>query len=215
MGTNSFAQNFAGNELTQLSSPGRGRSGVWTKEGMLDKKIEGSAYLFLNWDGLFKVFVNDKEYYTIHNLNYNLTTDSLESKVSNDSVFQFDKEKIHSIKTLNKTYKFYSFSGSNKLYEQMFINNNFELIKKTDVNIIEGTLNPLTQVMSDSKITRKEKYYIKKTKGNFFEIELKKKQILKFLEDKEDMVSKFVSEKKLDFSNEKDLMTIFKYYSTL
>ena len=70
------------------------KAGMWLPASVEDKSISGSPYLFNSWEGLFSVINMKGNRFDLLNLNYNISTKKLESKVSKDSVFQYDLKDI-------------------------------------------------------------------------------------------------------------------------
>jgi hypothetical protein len=209
-----FGQNF-GTKDEGLQQFNGSASSMWTKGATIDNTIEGSVYLFTEWEGLFKIFIDQNKYYSADNLNYNINSKVLESKISKDSVFQFDVKKISFIKSGEEKYKFYTINKQFELSQELYDSSKNIFIKIVKLDLINGELNPLTQERTKSKYERKIKYFCKVANNEFVEVDLKKKPILKLLGEKSKLVEKYASDSKLSFSSEKDLVKIFKYYDSL
>ncbi|WP_395058740.1 hypothetical protein [Flavobacterium sp.] len=209
-----FGQNFGTKEggFQQFESGG---SGMWVKGSTIDNTIEGSSYLFEEWDGVFKIFTDEMKYYPTHNLNYNIRSKVLESKISKDSVFQYDLKTISFIKRGEEKYVFYTIQEKKELCLELYSSNKIVFIKDFKLFLINGTLNPLTQEKPKSRYEKKQVYFFKVINNEFHEIYLKKKSILKLFGDKSKLVDKYASDSNLKFSSEKDLCEIFKYYDSL
>ena len=193
-----------------------GSSGGWLPAGYMDTTIQGSPYLFDNWDGLFVIESKQNAKFKIHNLNYNITRRTLESKVSKDSVYQFDAVNINNFKRGNDKYAFFNVNNEEQLCHVVYASDKVTLIKAFKLEITKQQVNPMTQeVLVKSKYVRKESYLIKNQNNPFREIGLKKNAILKFMGDKSKQVEQFASDSKLSFNSEKDLFSIFQYYNTL
>jgi len=191
-------------------------AGTWLPGRAIDNSIEGTPYLFSNWDGMYEIFANEKNGYRVVNLNYNVKTKTLESKIAKDSVFQFDSSKVDFIKHDNKKYKFYTVNFTNELFQVIYSSSKVVFLKGFYTELTKPRLNPMTQEMiSKSKYLLKEKFVIRFGEGNFDEIDMKKKAILKGMGDKSTLVERFASDSKLSFNSEKDLYRIFQYYDTL
>lgn len=190
-------------------------TGAWIPGAAIDTTIEGTTYLFEEWEGIFKIFIDDKKYYQTHNLNYNIISRQLESKVSKDSVFAYDLKDIKFIKRGQEKYAFYAIDKKENLCLDLYSSSKTIFVKDFKLVLMNGILNPLTQVMSKSRYEKKQEYFCKVANSEFIEIDLKKKQILKLLGDKSKLVEKFAFNSKLNFSSESDLIMIFKYYDSL
>lgn len=88
-GSDDYVNNMTGNLY---------KNGMWLPAKKLNKEIEGTTYLFKNWDGLYQLNYSNNKHLKLVNLNYNITTKTIESKISNDSVFQFQMNDIVSLK---------------------------------------------------------------------------------------------------------------------
>lgn len=182
-------------------------NGAWIVSKPVKSQIEGSVYLFPTWSGNFVMQSKSGSRFTLDNLNYNIKTKELETKFSRDSVFQFNKNDLNFVYYNSKTYKL--FNG--ELLQVLNVDGNYNFFKKFDVSVVDGVLNPLTQVTSPSFYKTKEEYlYLNGT--SLETLKLKKKFILKIFSDKEKEIKAFVSDEKLSYSNEDDVVKIFKFY---
>jgi len=204
------ARNSIG-KLTMFST------GAWLPGKPVDSQIEGTPYLFVNWDGYFELFNKTGKGYSLRNLNYNIQNQTLETKFSKDSVFIFDKKEIDLIKSNDRRFRFLNTNNNNRLCEVLYSSAKINFFKDFLLTKTTAQINPMTQqVISNAKYILKEIYLFSKTgDSNFLEINLKKKQILKLFSDKVEIVNKYASENNLDFSKEKDLIKVFRYYDTL
>jgi len=64
------------------------RNGLWVPAYSKDKSIEGSPYLFPNWNGMYSVVNTKGNKFKVLNLNYNIEAKTIETKVSKDYLFQ-------------------------------------------------------------------------------------------------------------------------------
>ncbi len=182
-------------------------NGAWIVSKPTRSQIGGSVYLFSSWKGSYVLQSKTGSRFTIENLNYNMKTKELETKFSQDSVFQFNKKDLNFVYYNFKTYKVVN----NELLQVLNNDGNYNFFKKFDVSVVDGVLNPLTQVTSPSFYKTKEEYLY--LNGESLEpLKLKKKYILKIFKDKEKEIKDFVSNEKLSYSNEEDVIKIFKFY---
>lgn len=186
------------------------KNGMWLPAKKINNEIEGTTYLFKNWDGLYQLNYSNNKYLKLVNLNYNITTKTIESKISNDSVFQFQMNDIVSLKNGNDIYKL--FDG--ELYKQVFNGKKNSLFKNFKVNVIDGAFNPLTQITAPSKYVQKNEYfYLKDNKLEQFKAN--KKNILKIFADKEEQMKSYIKSNNLNYNDEIDLFKLFNYYEGL
>ncbi|TDE51329.1 hypothetical protein [Flavobacterium sp. GT3P67] len=190
--------------------------GIYLAISDLNLSNEGNTYLFSKWEGKYEVYVSEKEGYSFPNLNYNVKTNLLESKISKDSVYQFDVEKINFIKHGSKKYKSYKIHKTNELFQELYVSENIFFLKGFAVVLKKGVINPLTlEYIQKDQYSINEKFYLKLKNVNFIELSLNKKSVLKLLGDKAFQVEKYASDFKLSFKSEIDLFKIFRYYDTL
>lgn len=180
-----------------------------------DTSIDGSVYLFPSWDGFFKIVSKEGLVSKISNLNYNLKSNTLESKFSKDSVFQFDRKNISYILNSNKKYKFINDGDLNGLFFEIYDGSKIKLFKEFKISILKGVVNPLTEVKdSKDKYVQSFNYFIFK-ENQYKKINPSKGTVLKLLEDKKDSVKKYVTDNKLSYENDENLNKILIYYESL
>lgn len=219
--SNSFAQGGTNyldvkGSLTTISSLSNvGGIGVWGPAKVEDKTISGTNYLFKNSDGIHVVINKAGKGFKVLNLNYNLSSGNLESKISKDSVFQYDLKEIDYVVSGNKKYKILENANLSGLVLEIFKGKNFDVYKKIEISIQEGTINPMTQEkIQQDKYVQNYTYYAN-INGNLDKIKLNKSAIIKLVKDKQTEVKEYVKTNNLDFSNEIDVNTILKYYESL
>ncbi len=190
-------------------------AGMWIPGKAMDKKIEGSVYLFPNSRGLFKVTTIEGDTHQLFNLNYNIKSQRLESMVSKDSVFLYDLNTIDFIINNNTKYKAIFEGELNGLFLEVFSNDKIKLYKKSHIVVEEGVMNPLTQEMiSENKYIQKFSYFFW-IKDEYVETKLTKGNVLKLLSDKKDLIKEYASKNKLSYSSEEDIKNILNHYSTI
>ena len=185
------------------------KNGMWIPAKVEDKTIEGSPYLFNSFDGLFYIINKNGDKFSILNLNYNISTKNLESKISTDSVFQFDLRTIDYVIVAKDKYKIYK----DELYLQLSNNGKIELLKSYKIAIQDAVFNPLTQQNSTPKrYLIKSEYKILKD-NVLSEFKLNKKTIFNLFPDKKDIITQYVKKNKLSYSDEDDVKNILNYLS--
>lgn len=211
-GTN-YLENRA--SLQNFTNASTSLAGGWILAKEVDKTITGSIYLFPSWIGRYKVTNNEGFSAKLFNLNYNILTNTLEVKIANDSVYQFDNKKINYVNYANKNYKFLENPDVNGMVLEIYKGNNLNLYKKTNLKVQEGSFNPMTQEKTErDKYIQVEVYY-SDVKGKFEKIKLSKSAILNLVKDKDKKIKEFVKANKLDYSNEIDVAQILKHYESL
>jgi hypothetical protein len=206
--TTTSTKNFRTDTFTgKVSATG---TGFWVPAKNVNNDITGSVYLFDNWIGNFNIFDSSDNKFLVTNLNYNIKTNTLESKVSNDSVFQFDLGNIKKVSFGNKKYEVVD----GKLVESLFNSDKLNIYKEFTVKVIEATLNPMTQEnITDRKYVKKSKFLVKKN-DLVQELKLNKKNVLSLFEKNQNDVKKFVKDNNLNYSDENDLFKILKKFNS-
>ena len=187
------------------------KSGMWVPSAKPDDSIEGSVYLFSNWEQLFEIELTNKINIKLYNLNYNIQQRTLESKVSKDSLYLFNIENFDRIKLINNTYKV--INGS--LYQEIFNGEKIKCYKYFDVSIKSGVFNPLTQKMTSPAKYVKNEHYFYILNEDLIGFKPNKKNILKILSDKKEEVELEIKKKKYDLDKDNDLKQLFQFYNSL
>jgi hypothetical protein len=173
------------------------------------EEITGNPFLFSNWDNVGVVYSETRSY-SYKKLNYNIFSDDIGILKSKDSVLIFSKVKIDSFIVKNKKFRKYH----NRFYEVLYQGSKISLLKKYEVQIVEGMFNPIDGTKEKSRFKTTDDYYIENSIG-IVEFVPSKKTISSIFEDETVMVRKFIKQKKLSLKKEKDLIEIFKYYNQL
>lgn len=105
----------------------------------------------------------------------------------------------------------YTFKKVNGVFHAMISEGETSLIKKYQLDIIPGSIDPMSkEQISPDRYQIKEIYFLLKNDGTPQEVKLKKKSILKKLtKDQANQAKKIAKEEKLSFKKEKDLKRIF------
>jgi hypothetical protein len=217
-----FAQGGGANYLDVKSTLGNlntlggvTQNGVWSIPKVEDKTITGTNYLFKSFEGLYVLTNKAGNSFKLLNLNYNLTHGTLETKISKDSVFQYDLKQVDYVVFGNKKYKNIDNNTLSGLVLEVFAGKNFDIYKKIGISVMEGAINPMTQEkIQQDKYVQDYTYYVNQN-GNLEKIELNKSTILKLVKDKQSIVKEYAKINNLDFSNEIDVNIILKYYESL
>lgn len=176
--------------------------------------VDGTVYLFDDWNNRGVIYTTDHEKLAIYNINLNIKRNAFESKVGNDSLFSFSFNNIEKFVINNRVFKNYYWDNDNRVYEEIVKHKNYEILKGFNVKFIEGSSNPMLNRKND-KYIRNESYYIRKD-GKISFLALKKSRILKLLDlnnQQKEKVLDYVDQYKLSFKNEDDLKKIFDYAS--
>lgn len=190
--------------------------GVYIRTTERDSAIEGNVYLFSSWDGSYEIYVPGNKGYSMQNLNYNIKDRILESKISKDSVFQFDIEKINFIKHDGKKYDVLKVNDGSELVEEIFVTDNVSFVKRFNVVLSKSVVNPLLQISTQNDVYSINKsFFLKVKEKDFVEVKLNKRSVLKLLADKSGEIKRYASDLKLGYTSENDLIKIFRKYDSL
>ena len=126
-----------------------------------NKVILGSTYLFDEWNNDGEIQTVTGERFLVRNINLNLSRNAFEAKVNdNDSIFSFNFNNIKQIVINGKSYKNYYFNEENRVYELIYSNENFSILKGFSVKLVTGSGNPMVN-RSNDKYVKKESYFIR------------------------------------------------------
>ena len=192
---------------------------IWYTNSIISNDLEGSRYLFENWNNEAVIYDLDDKGYKLSNCNFNVVDNKLEALVDNtiDKVYVFNSTELSKIRINNKIFvnKKLNIDNSLLLLEVVQIGKNVSLFKLYNTSISLAPLNPMTQKrIGNDKIHVHSIYYIEKD-NKLKEINLKKSSILNQMSDKKDLVKIFIKENKLSVAEDEDLCKIFNYYNTL
>lgn len=170
--------------------------------------VEGSPFLYENWNNFAIVYINNGEKIQTQSINFNIEKSKFSSKISKDSIFIFDN--IDKVEINDKVFV----KLKSKFYESLVTREEGNLLKEYTVKI-EPELHKITSTVIGPGKYKKESKYFYYEKGILKKIKLKKKDILKVLSSKKGKVLEYVKGYKLSFNKEKDIIKIFKFYDSL
>ncbi len=173
-----------------------------------DLKDKGSdVYLYETWGNNAVIFVDNNKY-QLSNINFNITSNSFESRLGRNKIFSFKNIYIDSVKINNHFFK----KAKNYFYEVLFENENIQLLKKHDIQYQAGIVNRL-----DGNVGKSRRYivykYLINLNNSFSKIELNKKSILNSFKANQFELEKFVKREKLSYKKEKDIVKIMNFIS--
>lgn len=174
-----------------------------------NEEILGSPFLFPSWENAGNIYA-EGNLHTLNNLNYNILADEIGTLVGKDSVLVFNRTIIDSFSVNKGMFKKYN----DLFYQVMYDGSKITLLKKYEVNIVEGMFNPIDGTKKKSRFKTIDDYYIKKS-NNIVKLIPSKRSILNIFKEDEIRVKKFIKQNELSFKKEKDLIKIFEYYNQL
>ena len=174
------------------------------------RTVDGSIYLFEDWKN-YPVIVKSKDNktFTLDNVNFNLRTNRLVTKISQDSIFVLNMKKIDNINILGKVFKKIDSEIGSRVFEVIYESDKVSILNFHSVKLVEGSVNPMLSRKND-KLIHKEVYYLLNDSG-ITEFRLKKKFILESFANNEaekKSLLKYYSKNKLSFKNLNDLKNV-------
>ena len=174
------------------------------------RTVDWSIYLYDSWKN-YPVVVKSKDdkTFTLDNVNFNMRTNRLVTKISQDSIFVLDMKKIDNINILGKVFKKIESEIGNRVFEVIFESDKLSILNFHSVKLVEGSVNPMLSRKND-KLIHKETLYIYDQKSTK-EFRLKKKFILDSFasnESEKKSIMKYYSMNKLSYKNINDLKKV-------
>jgi hypothetical protein len=163
------------------------------------KDKNNDLYSYPNWSNEGVLFLDSTEY-KLSNINFNISTNSFESRIDRKKLFSFKNSLIDSVAINNHLF----IRVRNSFYEVLLENGKNQFLKLHSVKYQEGTVNRLDGTVGESRKSVSFKYLIKFDNA-FLKIELGKKSILALITDK-DSLMKFVRKERLSYKKEKDII---------
>lgn len=192
------------------------RSGYFTKyvPGKDYKEIEGSPYLFENWNtAIFNL--ESAETVTLESCKYDVYDDKIlflqdEIPLYFSNPEDIDRFTIGSSEFINLRLK-----KNTGFYEILVEEMNLVLLKKYNCGIIKGKESDGINKATKDKFKMSFNYFLIKDNIELIKFKTKEKNILKLLIDKKPEIEKHIKDNKLKCNKENDLVEILKFYSTL
>ncbi|MGZ0014997.1 hypothetical protein [Yeosuana sp. AK3] len=174
-----------------------------------DNDVEGSSYLFKDWDNSARIYSNNQQIIDLNNINLDLRIVKFASKISEDSIFVFDD--IYKVKINERIFS----NIKNNFYEVLYTDkDNFIFLKKHILKVEPERHKITNTVIGPGRYEIESKYYIYKN-NELNKLVLNKKYILEMLAAKNSLISKYQKDYKLSYSKEEDVIKIFQYYNSL
>ncbi|CAI8322039.1 MAG: Uncharacterised protein [Flavobacterium sp. SCGC AAA160-P02] len=153
------------------------------------RTVDGSIYLYEKWNNNPTVVTSkDNKTFTLNNINFNLRTNRMVTRISKDSIFIIDMNKIDNINILDKTFKKIDTEIGSRVFEVIFESDDLSVLNFHSVKFVEGSVNPMLSRKTD-KLIQKETFYLLRG-GEIKEFRLRKKDI-------QDLIPVNVSEKNM------------------
>ncbi|MDY0780046.1 hypothetical protein [Tenacibaculum sp. IB213877] len=198
-------------------------TGKWIKNNNKKLDIEGTTYLFNKWNNVVVINSYDGKQYKLRDVNFNLKTNGIEAKLSDntqDSVFIFNSGSINYFSINNKKFvkKIIVKEKNSFFVEELNNDEKLKLFKYYQIGIIQGSFNPMTQKKtSNDKFEKKVAYYIEENnkEKKLKEIRLSRSYALQYMKDRKSEIKSFVKKNNLSYRKEKDFIRMINYYNSL
>jgi len=168
-------------------------------------------YMFPKWNNNGVIFV-DRKMYGIGNINFNITTNSVDSRITQDKLFMFQSSSVDSVSINNHLFK----RVGTLLYEVLFEGQNSAFLKKYDIKHVDG-FEGRTGVGSKqgpSQTSVVFKYVVVKSGKRMENIELNKKSVLDIFENERDVLESYAKKEHLSFRKEEDIIKMLNFLAT-
>lgn len=165
-------------------------------------------YMFPRWSNNGVIFMDNKMY-GLGNINFNISTNSVDSRITQDKLFMFQSASVDSISINNHLFK----KVGTMLYEVLYENQDKMLLKKYDITYEEAERGRMGVVSGSGKSHIETKYVLVKENNKKASIELNKKSVLQTFEDERDVLESYAKKEKLSFRKEADVIKMLDFLS--
>jgi hypothetical protein len=208
-----FASNIAKNltSVATTTNQGLGSAGYFYNPKIA---VDGSEYLFDEWENRAAIYTKDKYIYSLKNINLNINRNSFVSKVGKDSIFTFDMNNIDKVIINKKTFKSVVSENGNRIYQVIYEGTDFSVLRGFTIQTVKSSPNPMVNRRTD-RLVKKQVLFLKKNNA-VKRFKLTKRKILGLVNaaNKEEVL-RYVKDQNLSFRKEEDLNKILEYSSSL
>ncbi len=180
-----------------------------------NKVVLGSAYLLDEWNNDGEIQTLTGERFLVRNINLNISRNAFEAKINdNDSIFSFNFNNINQIIINGKKYKNFFSNGDNRVYQIIYSDKTFTLLKGFSVKLVTGSGNPMVN-RSNDKYVKKREYFIRNVNPNTIQdFKLNKRSLNKFVQNSPKDYSTilgYIESNNLSYKNEDDVVRILSF----
>ena len=180
-----------------------------------NKVVLGSAYLFDEWNNNGEIQTLTGERFLVRHINLNISRNAFEAKINdNDSIFSFNFNNIDQIIINEKKYKNYFSNGDNRVYQVIYNDKNFSLLKGFSVKLVTSSGNPMVN-RSNDKYVKKREYFFRNVNDNLIEsFRLNKRSLNKVIQNSPKgsaTVLAYIELNDLSYKNELDVVQILTF----
>jgi len=205
---------------TLRSGAGRGTTSSLTFDysPSVEKKVEGSFYLFERWKNYCIIQTKENEHYKLTSINLNIERNVFESVIQGtDSLYSLGFENIERFIINGRIFKNYDWKGNQRIFETVYTTNTYQILKGFRVFHVKPS--PDQRLKRDhDKFLQKESYFLMKG-DKIVSFRLNKKKVLKLIEsegkDKVELIKQYAVRNKLSFNIEKDVKFLLDYSKSI
>jgi len=179
-------------------------------------RVEGSPYLFDDWIHTARVYTKSGQLYMVENINLDMKNQAFVTKVAVDSLFTFQFNEINYFEIYGKKYESIFTKDGRRIYEVISDNGDERLLKAYSVKLVPSSPDPMKNRPFD-KYVQRENYYFEKD-GEVTMLPLRKGKVLRTFDlekTNQKTLEKFVEKNELSYSDEKDVIKMMEFISTL
>ena len=179
------------------------------------REVDGSVHVFKKWDNKGIVIVDEEQKFSIDNINFNALSNQIESKIDESKVYIFDFNFVEDIFINNRRFSSYKLHGDNRVFEVIYSDNSFSILKDYKASIKKKDPDPLMLTQHKEEHIIKSKLYVIRN-GNFEKFKFSKRNFLnQFDKSSKNDIQKFIKENKLSLKDPYHMRDIAKYAMSL
>lgn len=202
--------NANNNNLNALATYGPDGANIGSTSLVINppESYEGSVYLFDEWNNKGVFMTTKDRKLLIRNINFNVDLGVFESQITKDTVFTFSFDNVQRVFVNSREFKarFTPSTGIYDVYEVIYENDDFAILKQYYIDVREGSDNPM--VNRKNKLLRKSRYFIERN-DTLRAFRFKKKNILELAGDKADKIEAYAKKHRLSLKKEIDVSRMF------
>jgi hypothetical protein len=179
-------------------------------------QVEGTTYLFDNWeqDAIVHKILKDK--FLVRRVNLNLNKMSFDAKITeSEDVLSFSFDGIDKIEINKRIYKNILYNNSKILFELLYDTDKIKFMKGFEVKLIKASKDPMVNRPFD-KYVKSESYYLM-NEEIITKIKLKKKIIYNTLKLNKTEISNldsFIKSTSISLKKEQDIIKLLMYLNS-
>jgi hypothetical protein len=179
-------------------------------------QVEGTTYLFDNWeqDAIVHKILKDK--FLVRRVNLNLNKMSFDAKITeSEDVLSFSFDGIDKIEINKRIYKNIIYNNSKILFELLYDTDKIKFMKGFEVKLIKASKDPMVNRPFD-KYVKSESYYLM-NEEIITKIKLKKKIIYNTLKLNKTEISNldsFIKSTSISLKKEQDIIKLLMYLNS-